>query len=286
MSGTRFFALTGLPRSGTTYLAAVLHHPPAVVALSEARGLWRSLYREEGPDADVLDVFERHRARIAAGEPVATIDGTPGFRGETRVDTWTQKKADRPIDVAPDFVLGMKNPEVFLEWLPRFEELETPCVVTVRHPVSVINSWVRRVRRRVEAGRSLEGTFANGSSVAFRSSAIDIVDRRIELVNHMAGRIAAAQDSNQVLVVRHEDWYRDPGQLKRVADFLKIPCRERLLPPPIPPDPPILDAEEIERICSGCRGMAAFGYPLSGGVLTAPESTGGVWVDDRRPGTR
>jgi len=33
------FALTGLPRSGTTYLSAVLHDPPSTITMSEAHDL-------------------------------------------------------------------------------------------------------------------------------------------------------------------------------------------------------------------------------------------------------
>ena len=113
----RTFVLTGMPRSGTTYLAAVLYNPPQVVTLSEAGGAWRQFYREHGRSDRAFELFAAFRRSIERGEPVMTFAGTPGFAGEGRVDTWNQKKTAQRIEAAPDFHLGLKNPEVFLELL-------------------------------------------------------------------------------------------------------------------------------------------------------------------------
>lgn len=44
----RFFVITGTPRSGTTYLSAVLHYPPTLTTLSEAQRQWRQFYKQQG----------------------------------------------------------------------------------------------------------------------------------------------------------------------------------------------------------------------------------------------
>src|SRR5688572_15243382 len=67
---TSTFIITGMPRSGTTYLAALLHHPPRVITQSEAGGRWKQLFQERGGAADPLPIIDQMRARIAAGEPV------------------------------------------------------------------------------------------------------------------------------------------------------------------------------------------------------------------------
>src|SRR5262249_26515505 len=149
-------------RSGTTYLAAVLYNPPKVITVSESGGAWKNFFREFGCSEHVLELFRDQRRRIERGEAVMTFADTEGFRGEGRVDTWSQKKSAQPVAVEHGFQLGLKNPEVFLELLPVFINAGMKSVITVRHPLRVINSWVKKVRARMERGQSIEGTFANG----------------------------------------------------------------------------------------------------------------------------
>lgn len=260
----RTFILTGMPRSGTTYLAAVLHHPPRVITQSEAGGRWKQLFEVEGARADPLPVIREMRGRIARGEPVATLEGTTGYFGTQRIDTWNQKKAVRALDAAEDFALGVKNPEVFLEWLPRFAEAGLCCAISIRHPLGIINSWVKQAEKKRARGRVREDAFAEGAAVTFRSSAADPIDRRIELHNHFAARIVAATKSPAVLLVRYEDWFTNgPAQLRAVGEFLGIETKEALVPPPIAPDPVTLSKVEQERILRGCAIAGEFGYSLS-----------------------
>lgn len=262
----RTFILTGMPRSGTTYLAAVLHHPPRVITQSEAGGRWKQLFEVEGARADPLPVIHEMRARIAAGEPVATLEGTAGYSGAQRIDTWNQKKAVRALDAAEDFALGVKNPEVFLEWLPRFTEAGLRCAISIRHPVGIINSWVKQAEKKRLRGRggARQDAFAEGASVVFRSAAADPIDRRIELHNHFAARIVAAMPSPLVLLVRYENWFTNgPAQLRAVGEFLGIETKQALAPPPIAPDPVTLSDVEQARILRGCAIAREFGYSLS-----------------------
>ena len=253
-----------MPRSGTTYLAALLHHPPGVITQSEAGGRWKQLFLEAGAAADPLPLIDDMRARIAAGEPVPTLEGTAGYAGAQRIDTWNQKKTVRALDAAEDFALGVKNPEVFLEWLPRFAEAGVRCAISVRHPLGIINSWVKQAERKRARGRIREDAFAEGASVMFRSRAVDPIERRIELHNHFAARIVAAMHSPMVLLVRYEDWFTNgPAQLRAVGEFLGIETKSVLEPPPIAPDPVILSEAEQERILRGCAIAREFGYSLS-----------------------
>ncbi|MCK4910300.1 MAG: sulfotransferase [Thermodesulfovibrionales bacterium] len=263
----RIFILCGLPRSGTTYLAALLYNPPEVITLSEAGGKWKQFYREHGVDPGIFDLLKDFRKRILDGEEMATFEGTAGFEGKGRVDTWNQKKEQRKVDALPDFHLGLKNPEIFLAYLGMFAEAGLKCIVTVRHPAAVINSWVKKVQKKLDRGKSVEGKFANGDCLAYSSKSDDIVQRRIDLYNHLAGLVLEHKGHDNVMVIRHEDWYTDPTQLERVTGFLGIPSLGYLRPAPIKPDPPVLSAQEQERINKGCTIAAKLRYPIKDGAL-------------------
>jgi hypothetical protein len=271
----RDFVMTGAPRSGTTYLSAVLHDPPRVVTLSDPGGVWKRFYRERGVSEAILDVFADFRRRIAAGEPVPVLDGTDGMRGRGRVDTWNQKKVERAIEVSPDFALGMKNPEVFLAHLPIFLEAGLRCLVCVRHPVAVISSWVARRKRR---GKPAKG-FSDGDAVTFRAPGHDAVARRIALHNHFCEQIAAVRGHPSVLLVRYGDWFERPALLDELCAFVGIESPGRLEPPPIAPSPIVLEPDEQERILRECTIASELGYASEGGRLRPPggaEAAGGA----------
>ncbi|MGH0034787.1 MAG: hypothetical protein ACQGVK_07135 [Myxococcota bacterium] len=262
----RDFVMTGAPRSGTTYLSAVLYRPPQVVTLSDPGGVWKRFYREHGASPEIFGVFADFRRRIAAGKPVPVLAGTEGMAGRGRVDTWNQKKVEQSVDVAPDFALGMKNPEVFLAHLPIFLEAGLPCLVCVRHPVSVISSWVARKRRR---GKPMKG-FSDGEAVTFRSTAGDAAGRRIELHNHFCRQILAVRDHPRLKLVRYGEWFDRPGLLDEICDFVGLESPGRLEPAPIPPSSIVLDAGEQDRILAECRIAGELGYPLDGDRLRPP----------------
>lgn len=268
----RTFVLTGTPRSGTTYLAALLHDPPGTITLSESGGRWKRFYQEHGRSTRVFELFAEHRRRIERGEEVMTFASALDFRAPWRVDTWNHRKTPARIAAAPGFHLGLKNPEVFLALLAVFIDAGVKCVISVRHPVPVINSWVKRVRHRLVRGLAIHGTFANGECVSYRSTEADPVSRRINLFNYFTGLIIAAKDHPNVMLVRHEDWC--VSQVEQVHDFLGLPSPEarELHPPLVPHDPVELPESEIERIASECTIASELGYALDNARLAAAES--------------
>lgn len=67
------FAVTGMPRSGTTYLCAVLHNPLEVIAFSEVGGQWKHLFKKYGKTKCMFYSFAEQRERILRGERLATF---------------------------------------------------------------------------------------------------------------------------------------------------------------------------------------------------------------------
>lgn len=251
------FAMTGMPRSGTTYLAALLHKPPGIVTISDPMGAWKELQDKGFTRERFLAVVREFRRKLRAGEPVPTLEGTEGFAGRGRVDTWNNRKNLAVVRAGGDTVLGMKNPEVFLEWLPELLAMGWRTIVTVRDPLGTIQSWKRKGEERVAKGRPLAGHFANGDSPAWRASSADPVLRRIELHEHWAALIRTHAADPHVLVVRYEDWFtRGAEQLEAIRRFLGLPFPLALDPAPIAPDPIDLPADEVAAIRSRCAAGA------------------------------
>lgn len=268
----RLFVISGLPRSGTTYLAALLHRPPSLVTLSDTGGVWRRFHKEGASFPKFLEIADTLVDLISSGGPVPTFEGTPGWRGESRIDTWNQLKEMRALAVAPGFRLGLKNPEVFLGHIHTLLAGGIQCVVSVRHPALIINSWSMRVAQRVERGGSITGTFGDGASVVYSSTAPTRIERCVELHNHLAEKIAAHADHPGLLLVRHEDWLLDGRrQLERVREFLGLDGPLSLDPLPIPSDPVNLPADEVSTILAHCTIASRFGYPMRDGRLTSPD---------------
>jgi len=256
-----------MPRSGTTYLSCILHNPPSVITISEAQGRWKQFIQDHGHSDGIFEIFAEFREKILRGNPVPSVEGTPGFRGHKRVDTWSQKKKLQRMDANPDFVLGMKNPEVFLTLLDIFLQAHVKCVISVRHPLFVINSWVKQGRRRLTRGASLEGTFANGDSIVYQSKKTDAISRRIDLHNTFAGLILDKMRNPNIKIVPYEDWFSNPGQLSDISRFLGVASLGYLRPAPIAPDPLTISIEEQERIREYCTMAGEFGYPVENGIL-------------------
>ena len=262
-----FFAMTGMPRSGTTYLAALLHRPPDVATFSEAQGAWKDLQERGFTRERFLETVAGFRRKLRAGEPVPTLEGTAGFAGRGRVDTWNNRKNVAVVRVRDDALLGVKNPEVFLEWLPELVAMGVRTIVTTRNPLGTIQSWKRKGAERVAKGRPIAGHFANGDSPAWCASSADPVQRRIELHEHWAALLGAHAANPLVLVVRYEDWFtRGAEQLETVRRFLGLPFALTLDPPPIPPDPIDLPPDEAEAISARTSAPRPPAAGTSGGA--------------------
>jgi hypothetical protein len=257
----RVFLLTGLPRSGTTYLAAVLHDPPRAICQSEARGAWKRAWRANADDDEILRILGSLRSDVAEGRPTTTFQGTSGYEGQGRVDTWNQPKQDRVVAADSDFHFGAKNPEIFLDWLPRWRRLGFRVVVTLRHPAAVINSWLGRRMTRLAAGKPVVGTFGHGDATTFSATEDDPLDRCIALHEHLSKRIVDHLDDDGVFLVRYDGWFSDDDLLRRIRRFLGLPNSGPPSPAPMRPEPPRhLSANDVERIRVGCVHAEALGF--------------------------
>jgi hypothetical protein len=131
--------ITGIPRSGTSYLCRLLHSVENCVVINEPRELYQRLQQAHLPEvAQVYSMLrtaiERGEAienKVSAGQVIEDTRQTPGF-------AWYH-----PTVTRPDFLLLTKNTLGYLARLPQIIELfaPLPIIACVRHPVDTIASW-------------------------------------------------------------------------------------------------------------------------------------------------
>ncbi len=156
--------LTGLPRSGTTLLAALLHAPPQSVVVHEPawQGAWLAETRGS-PTAFAARLavdFRDVRAALAEGHPLPlreSIDGQPltnyVARRSGRVEASWRVIERSYGTLVPGFTLAMKGPALYTAVLPALVSSGVARVVAlVRHPVATLLSW-RAVPFPIAEGR-------------------------------------------------------------------------------------------------------------------------------------
>jgi len=132
--------ITGMPRSGTSYLCRLLHKVPDCVVINEPTQIFPPLTNEFIPWS--LAVFyQALRRDILDGQPIEN----KLHQGQMIEDTALidQRTLYQPSVSRTDFLLATKNT---LSYLPRLAQLkqvlpQTPIIACVRHPIDTIASW-------------------------------------------------------------------------------------------------------------------------------------------------
>jgi hypothetical protein len=212
--------LTGLPRSGTTLLCAMLNEQPNTVALVEPMRF------SEGGRAEsvrlILSFAEHARREALAGGSVKTMligdrvsdnlaGGPEGQKGLRRgIARAGELKIDKPL--TPDFRLYIKHPAPFTALT---EELSAalPFFALIRHPLAVVASW-RSVAFPVNQGRVPAAERIDPALAAKLDRIRDAHDRQVELVAWFLSKYARLPAAS---IIRYEDLVADPrGTLSRL----------------------------------------------------------------------
>ena len=251
--GERDFIICGVPRSGTTLVAAMLFQPPHVITVMEP---W------DGMRLPPADLFASLREEIestgALGRGKLDVDVLRD-RGAVR---WKQE-GEAPVslpDMASAYALGIKWPAFwrYVELLPN-----TRFLVCVRDPFEVVNSFKK------EGGRLAEGLmYDTAFNRAMHADLLRRTDdpelRRVLLYTTISERLRPYLDAPNVFVVRYERWFTDPDALlSEIASFLNVPITDppaRLRDPGAPAQ---LTEHEMGLVRRHAQVAAAFGYDLS-----------------------
>lgn len=205
------FVICGCPRSGTTLLSAQLFQPPRVVTAMEP---W------DGMRMAPADLFASLRGEIDdTGSLTRTRLDPVALQDEGRVRWRRSGQVEAPIPTGDGYLLGVKWPAFwrYLERLP-----DTRFLVCVRHPLEVVASFERKGGRLAE-GFDYDIPFNARMNARLALATDDPRDRRVLLYEHINSRIVPHLDDDNVLVVRYERWFRDPGALREeIGAFLGV----------------------------------------------------------------
>jgi hypothetical protein len=286
--------VTGVPRSGTSYLCQCLDRLDNLAVINEPQILFDGL--RYGPEPWMVPVLHADlRAAIDAGEPVENkFDAHGRLTEDTAVE---ETRGDyRPSLRNRDWVMASKNT---LAYMARLDGLlrvmpEARIALCIRHPADTLASWKKTFAHLASGDpRGLPvGGLADPYLPAHQRTALE----RIATLDHPAWCRAAWwrmlaeealrwRDHPRVMLVRYEELVADPAS--SVARLLGplARCAGR---PAEPLQPSLartrwresLDAEDWLALEVMCAGLAeAFGYDvstprhLSGSAAPSPAST-------------
>lgn len=206
--------LTGLPRSGTTLLCALLNECHDTVALAEPLRLERHGDRERA--VGEIDAFvARIRRQILAHGEVETLhvggavpdnwltEPTDAL-GRRSLAEWGTIRVERPL--SPDFRLIVKHPGEFSA-LAGLLDRRYPLVALIRHPLAVLASW-QTVHLPVNDGHLPMGEVFNPDLAATLAAVPDRLERQVALLGWLLSTYATLRPHQ---ILRYEDVVADPA---------------------------------------------------------------------------
>jgi hypothetical protein len=247
--GDRDFIICGIPRSGTSLLAALLFQPPeAVVCMEPWDGLRlppAALFASIRLEIEQTGRLSRGRLDVAAlanGEMRWHRDGTGVY----------------PVEVEPGYQLGVKWPGFwrYLDPLP-----QTRFLVCVRHPLDVIRSF-ENTGGRLAAGLEYDVAFHRRMNKELTRATKDVRVRRALLYQYVAERILPHVGRPEVLLLHFERWESEPAKLlTEISSFLEVE---------LPPQPQVqirvparsTPSAGIELVRRYCASAADLGYEI------------------------
>jgi Sulfotransferase family len=262
--------VTGVSRSGTSYLCNLLHRFDNCVAINEPLEVISVLRAEEVPRG--LPAYYRTlRADIRAGRPIEN----KLRRGRVVEDTarHQRRRRYRPRVADDGFVLAVKNTREFLFRLRAMRRVmpTTRIVACVRNPVDTIASWKASFPHlhQADVGPFLSHPhlmwLAEPEREELRSIAAtpDLAERRALWWRFLADRVL--EHRSELLLVRYEELVAEPmAALDRILEG----CRPGALRSPVASSAArsrraLLDDEDLIAISEICSSTAArLGLPV------------------------
>jgi hypothetical protein len=256
--------LTGVSRSGTSYLCNLLHRFDNCVAINEPREMI-SILRDEEVPWGVPAFFTNLRTEILASRPIENKIR----RGQVVEDTarYDRRRSYRPKVGGRDFVLAVKNTREFLLRLEAVRSVmpTTPIVACVRNPVDTIASWKGSFRHLHDAdvGPFLEHRtcmwLTREEREALRSidATPSLAERRALWWRFLAERVAQHRD--ELVLIRYEELVAQPVAAVRrmLTGFRPGALRSPVAPSAARSRRALLDESDLRAISEICSSTAA-----------------------------
>lgn len=134
----RNFLITGIPRSGTSYLTSLLDSQKNWLVLNEPKEIFPQL--QTRTDASGIELYYAEcRERILLGQTIANkIKDGKVIEDTAIID---QQEFYHPPITQSDFWLGSKNTLAYIASLENLLTLNWPIIAMVRNPLDTLASW-------------------------------------------------------------------------------------------------------------------------------------------------
>lgn len=211
----RDFIITGVPRSGTSYISSLLDSQQDWLVLNEPVEIFEQLFTR--PDASGVALCHQvYRERVLHDLPIQNkVEGG-------KVITDTAKRDERvwykPELTRGDFWLGSKNTLAYTSALDHLLQLGWPIIAMVRHPLDSLASWRNTFGHlahaqvdQIAVTNPDYGGWRNWQRKALLEIAQqnDAAVRRVLLWRMLARTFIQARDD--ILLWRYEDLVNDPA---------------------------------------------------------------------------
>lgn len=263
----RTVLITGISRSGTSYLCSLIDSCSNAVGLNETPELVTAL---KGPLTpwSLRAYLRRVRSDVLDGKPVRNKvkDGLviSDTAEEDRLGTY------QPSVESHDFVVAAKNTFAFLSSLARLRQVmpRARFAICVRNPMDTIASWKASFAHLRQADLSIRpvgGPDDPSQPLCWREAlgeieaTRDLALRRARLWRYLAERILEHRRRHGHILVRYEDLVKDPeAVLAKLLDGLPAGSLCDGWQAPRPRDRrSVLDADDLEAISAICAPVAA-----------------------------
>ena len=217
--------ITGIPRSGTSYLCNLLHRIENCVVINEPTEIFEPLINQAVPWG-IATFYKDIRKEILYGKPIKN----KLLEGKVVEDTLTKDEITTytPRVTIPDFILATKNT---LTYLARLDAIQRamPCarlVACVRNPIDTIASWKTSFPhlknadiKRFPVGHPDDPCLCGRQqkAAAYIAGISDVSERRAVLWRYLAELILA--HSKNLILVQYEELVGDP--MKVLKEILK-----------------------------------------------------------------
>jgi len=229
--------LTGLPRSGTTLVCALLNQLPDAVALVEPMGFGDT--RDPGQSIAEIEAFAAQSRRRALQDGMMLTKAYAGtVPGDTMAPAGTAGGLRREIaaislipigkELSKDFNLFIKNPG----WFTALAEplcARYPVFAFVRNPLAVLASW-QCVDIPPHYGRASGAEQFDRALSSRLDQVSDDIERQVELMSwflQVYARLGTAR------VLRFEDLIAEPAgtlaRLHRRSGEIRYPIEQRTI---------------------------------------------------------
>jgi predicted ATPase len=278
--------ITGIPRSGTSYLCRLLHTLSDCVVINEPPQIMAPLANESRP-WQIATFYQALRRDILDGEPIENKRQNGQVIEDTAVvDIRTHYQ---PTVSRADFLLCTKNTLAYLSRLPQLKQVmpHAPIIACVRNPLDTIASWKSTFSHLKHAAVTdfpvghVNDPFLSPwqrDRLAEIATAPKDALKRALLWHYLAECILT--DAPQLIVVHYEELVLEPAKvlqtlLDQIPNAPPLQGINKITPSTVRQKREVLDTDDIQAIHEICSQYAAeLGYTFS----DLPKSQVG-WVE-------